>query len=29
MEYRNLGKWGVKLSTVGSGSYLTIGRRVD
>jgi voltage-dependent potassium channel beta subunit len=29
MQYRNLGKWGVKLSTVGLGSYLTIGMHVD
>ncbi|MGC9320120.1 MAG: aldo/keto reductase, partial [Armatimonadota bacterium] len=29
MEYRNLGKWGVKLSTMGLGSYLTIGMHVD
>jgi len=29
MRYRNLGKWGVKLSTVGLGSYLTIGMHVD
>ncbi|MFP4248612.1 MAG: aldo/keto reductase family protein [Armatimonadota bacterium] len=29
MEYRNLGKWGVKLSTIGLGSYLTIGMHVD
>ena len=29
MEYRNLGKWGLKLSTIGLGSYLTIGMHVD
>jgi len=29
MQYRNLGKWGVKISTVGLGSYLTIGMHVD
>ncbi len=29
MEYRNLGKWGVKLSKVGLGSYLTIGMHVS
>jgi voltage-dependent potassium channel beta subunit len=29
MRYRKLGKWGVKLSTVGLGSYLTIGHHVD
>ncbi len=29
MEYRNLGQWGVKLSTIGLGSYLTIGMHVD
>jgi len=29
MEYRQMGKWGVKLSTVGIGSYLTIGFKVD
>ena len=29
MQYRNLGKWGVKLSTIGLGSYLTIGMHVD
>lgn len=26
MEYRNLGKWGVKVSALGLGSYLTIGQ---
>ena len=25
MQYRKMGKWGVKLSTIGLGSYLTIG----
>ena len=25
MQYRKIGKWGVKLSTIGLGSYLTIG----
>ena len=25
MQYRNMGRWGVKVSTVGFGSYLTIG----
>jgi len=29
MQYRQLGKWGVKLSTIGLGSYLTIGHYVD
>jgi len=29
MQYRNLGKWGVKISTIGLGSYLTIGMHVD
>ncbi len=29
MQYRNLGKWGVKISTIGLGSYLTIGTHVD
>jgi len=29
MQYRNLGKWGVKISTLGLGSYLTIGMHVD
>jgi voltage-dependent potassium channel beta subunit len=29
MEYRQLGKWGVRISTVGLGSYLTIGMHVD
>ena len=29
MEYRNLGRSGVKLSTIGLGSYLTIGMHVD
>ena len=29
MQYRQMGKWGVKLSTVGLGSYLTIGFKVD
>ena len=29
MHYRKMGKWGVKLSTVGLGSYLTIGYKLD
>ena len=29
MEYRKLGKWGVKVSSIGLGSYLTIGMHVD
>ena len=29
MEYRQLGKWGVKLSKAGLGSYLTIGMHVS
>lgn len=29
MQYRHLGKWGVQISTVGLGSYLTIGMHVD
>ena len=29
MQYRQMGEWGVKLSTVGLGSYLTIGFKVD
>lgn len=29
MEYRKLGKWGVKISKVGLGSYLTIGMHVS
>ena len=29
MQYRNMGKWGVKLSTSGLGSYLTIGFKLD
>ena len=28
MQYRHLGKWGVQISTVGLGSYLTIGMHV-
>lgn len=28
MEYRKLGKWGVRVSSVGLGSYLTIGHHV-
>jgi voltage-dependent potassium channel beta subunit len=29
MRYRHLGKWGVQISTVGLGSYLTIGMHVE
>lgn len=29
MQYRKMGKWGVKLSSVGLGSYLTIGFKLD
>jgi len=29
MHYRNMGKWGAKLSVVGLGSYLTIGYKLD
>ena len=29
MRYRKMGKWGVKLSVVGLGSYLTIGFKLD
>ncbi|MBN1291287.1 MAG: aldo/keto reductase family protein [Candidatus Latescibacteria bacterium] len=29
MQYRKMGKWGVKLSTIGLGSYLTIGYKLD
>jgi len=29
MQYRQMGKWGVRLSTVGLGSYLTIGFKLD
>jgi aryl-alcohol dehydrogenase-like predicted oxidoreductase len=29
MQYRNMGKWGVKVSVVGLGSYLTIGFKLD
>lgn len=29
MEYRQLGKWGVKVSVIGLGSYLTIGQNVS
>jgi len=29
MEYRNLGKWGVKVSRLGFGSYLTVGFTCD
>ena len=29
MQYRQLGQWGLRISTVGLGSYLTIGMHVD
>ncbi len=29
MKYRKIGKWGVKLSVIGLGSYLTIGNKID
>jgi aryl-alcohol dehydrogenase-like predicted oxidoreductase len=29
MQYRQMGKWGVRLSVVGLGSYLTIGFKLD
>jgi voltage-dependent potassium channel beta subunit len=29
MEYRHIGKWGAQISTVGLGSWLTIGMHVD
>ena len=29
MQYRQMGKWGVRLSTIGLGSYLTIGFKLD
>ncbi len=29
MQYRQVGKWGLRISTVGLGSYLTIGMHVD
>ncbi len=29
MQYRHLGKWGVQISTVGLGSWLTFGLHVD
>lgn len=29
MQYRQMGKWGVKLSSIGLGSYLTIGFTLD
>jgi aryl-alcohol dehydrogenase-like predicted oxidoreductase len=29
MQYRQLGKWGLRLSTIGLGSYLTIGMSID
>ena len=29
MEYRNLGRWGVKVSAVGLGSWLTYGGTVE
>ena len=28
MQYRKMGKWGVKLSSLGLGSFLTIGMKV-
>jgi len=29
MEYRQMGRWGIRLSTLGLGSYLTIGYKCD
>ena len=29
MEYRNIGKWGVRVSEVGLGSWLTYGQIVE
>ncbi|MBI4023980.1 MAG: aldo/keto reductase family protein [Verrucomicrobia bacterium] len=29
MQYRHMGKWGVRLSAIGVGSYLTIGFKLD
>jgi aryl-alcohol dehydrogenase-like predicted oxidoreductase len=29
MQYRQMGRWGVRLSTLGLGSYLTIGYKLD
>jgi len=29
VEYRQVGKWGLRISTIGLGSYLTIGMHVD
>jgi aryl-alcohol dehydrogenase-like predicted oxidoreductase len=29
MQYRNMGRWGVKVSAVGLGSYLTIGFKIN
>ena len=29
MQYRKICKWGVKLSVIGLGSYLTIGFKID
>jgi len=29
MQYRQLGEWGLRISTIGLGSYLTIGMHVD
>jgi aryl-alcohol dehydrogenase-like predicted oxidoreductase len=29
MKYKNIGRWGAKLSVIGLGSYLTIGYKVD
>ena len=29
MQYRKMGKWGVRLSAIGLGSYLTIGFKLD
>ena len=29
MQYRKLGKWGLRLSVIGLGSYLTFGHSLD